>query len=150
VARRGEDSRRRRKAIQHLRRAHAHVRNQRADFHHKESRKLVNGYGLIAVEDLNVKGLARGMLAGSVNDAGWSSFIAKPTYKAESAGRVLVKVEPRGTSQRCICGHAVPKTLSERTHRCPKCGLTVGRDHAAALEILRLGLSLQSVTCSTG
>ena len=50
-----------------------------------------------AVEDLNVKGLARGMLPKSVTDAGWSAFIDKLTYKAAGAGRVLVQVNPRGT-----------------------------------------------------
>jgi putative transposase len=51
--------------------------NQRNDFQHKLSRELVNHHGFIAVEDLNGKGLAGGMLAKSVQDAAWSSFIAK-------------------------------------------------------------------------
>jgi putative transposase len=59
VARRKRGSRRRRKAVLLLQKAHAHVRNQRADFHHKIARRLVNDHGLVAVEDLNVKGLAR-------------------------------------------------------------------------------------------
>jgi putative transposase len=141
VARRKRGSQRRRKAALLLQKAHAHVRNQRADFHHKISRWLVNNYGLIAVEDLNVKGLARGMLAKSVNDAGWAAFITKLAQKAEEAARVLVKVDPRGTSQRCVCGATVPKDLSRRWHECQSCGLSVSRDHASALEILRLGLS---------
>jgi putative transposase len=99
-------------------------------------------FGLIVVEELNIKGMAAGMLAKSVNDAGWSSFIAKLTYKAEEAGRELLKVNPRGTSQRCVCGAPNPKTLSQRWHHCESCGLSIPRDHAAALEILRLGLSL--------
>lgn len=146
VARRKKGSNRRRKAVQLLQRIHAHVRNQRADFHHKISRRLVNGHGLIAVEDLNVKGLAASKLAKSVNDAGWSAFTFMLSYKAESAGRQLVKVDARGTSQRCPCGAAVPKDLSRRRHKCDACGLDVGRDHASAMEILRLGLSLQAVT----
>jgi putative transposase len=145
VARRRKGSNRRRKAVKLLWRVHARVGNRRADFHHKISRRLVDNFGVIAVEDLNVRGLARGVLAGPVNDAGWSSFIDKLAYKAERAGRVLVKVDPRGTAQRCVCGQAVPKTLAERTHYCASCGLNVGRDHASALEILRLGLSLQAL-----
>ena len=82
-----------------LQKAHAHVQNQRADFHHKTARSLVEDYSVIAVEALNIKGLASGMLAKSVNDAGWSAFINKLTTKAEEAGRLLVKVNPRGTSQ---------------------------------------------------
>jgi putative transposase len=150
VGRRRRGSANRKKAVGELQAAHAQVRNQRADFHHKVSRWLVNEYGAIAVEDLNVSGLAAGMLAKSVHDAGWSSFIEKLAYKAESAGRVLLKVDPRGTSQRCVCGAPNPKTLSQRWHQCSACGLSVGRDHASALEILRLGLSLLGPTWATG
>lgn len=137
VSRRKKGGNRRRKAVLQLQRAHVHVRNQRADFQHKLSRDLVNQYGLIAVEDLNVKGLASGMLAKSVRDAGWSQFINFLSYKAECAGRVLMKVDPRGTSQTCLCGERVPKTLSDRWHRCPACGLSASRDHVSAQVILQ-------------
>lgn len=139
VARRTKGSNRRRKAVVILQRVHAHIKAQRADFHHKESRKLVNENGLIAVEDLNVKGLASGILSKSVNDAGWSSFIFKLTYKAENAGRVLVKVDPRGTSQMCTCGAEVRKTLKDRLHLCLSCGLSANRDHVSAQIILSRG-----------
>ena len=146
VARRRMDSARRSKVVALLAKIHARVRDQRADFHHKLSRLLVDSYDFIAVEDLNVKGLAGSMLAKFVHDAGWASFFHKLAYKAESAGRVLVRVDPRGTSQRCVCGASVPKRLSQRRHSCGDCGLDVGRDRAAAMEILRLGLSLQAST----
>ena len=146
VSRRKRGGGRRRKAVQLLARLHAHVRNQRADFHHKEARKLVARYGLIAVEDLNVQGLSRSRLAKQVNDAGWSAFLDKLAYKAEEAGRKLVRVDPRGTSQRCVCGAAVPKQLGDRWHACEACGLSAPRDHASAMLILRLGQSLQAVT----
>ena len=148
VARRKKGSRRRRKAVQLLQRAHAHVRNRRSDFHHKMSCWLVNEYGLIAVEDLNVKGLASGMLAKSVNDAGWSAFIAKLAYKAENAGRELMRVDPRGTSQTCLCGASTPKTLSQRWHKCSACGLSANRDHVSAQLILARGLRVQDSRCS--
>lgn len=147
VSRRKKGSKRRRKAVLLLQRTHAHIRNQRAGFHHTISRELINSYGLIAVEDLNIKGMARGILAKSVTDAAWSSFIFMLSYKAEEAGRKLIKVDSRGTSQRCICGAPVKKTIKQRWHECHACGLSVGRDHASALEILRLGLSLQTLTC---
>ena len=100
VARRkNKRSNRRRKAVLLLQRAHARTINQRSDFHHKLSRNIVNKFGLIAVEDLNVRGLASGMLAKSVHDAGWSQFLNYLTYKAANAGRELVKVDPRGTSR---------------------------------------------------
>ena len=146
VARRKRGGHNRRKAVVLLQKAHAHVQNQRADFHHKTSRTLVETYGVIAVEDLNVKGLASGMLAKSVNDAGWSAFIGKLAYKAAEAGRQLVYVNPRGTSQTCLCGAPVPKTLSQRWHRCEACGLSAARDHVSAQLILGLGLSLLGLT----
>ena len=107
-----------RKACKLVARLDRHVFNQRNDFQHKVSREFVENYGLIAVEDLNVKGLAGGRLAKSVHDAAWSSFIAKLLYKAESADRLLVKVEARGTSQQCPCGAPVPKKLWDRKHHC--------------------------------
>lgn len=148
VARRKKGSNRRRKAVLLLQKVHAHVRNQRADFHHKISHWLVNNYGLIAVENLNVKGLASGMLAKSVNDAGWSAFLHKLTYKAANAGRELWKVDPRGTSQTCICGADVPKTFSQRRHECSACGLFANRDHVSAQVILNRALGLSVLTSS--
>jgi putative transposase len=145
VARRKKGSHRRRKAVILLQKAHAHVRNQRRDFHHKLSRQLVNRYGLIAVEDLNVKGLAGGMLAKSVHDAGWSQFFLFTGYKAECADRRFVKRDPRGTSQECTCGANVPKTLRERWHLCTACGLSAPRDHVSAQVILSRAGSQPSV-----
>jgi putative transposase len=136
VARRKKGSNRRRKAALLLQRWHYHVRDQRRDFLHNVSRRLVDANGLIAVEDLNFKGLASGMLAKSVHDAAWATFIFYLTYKAESAGRVLVKVDPRGTSQTCTCGAGVRKTLKEREHLCLSCGLVADRDHVSAQIIL--------------
>ena len=148
VARRQRGSHNRKKALVELQRVHAQIRNQRTDFHHQVARSLVNQYGLIAVEDLNIKGLAAGMLAKSVTDAGWSAFITKLADKAAEAGRVLVKVDPRGTSQTCLCGARVPKTLSQRWHQCRECGLSVSRDHVSAQLVLRLGRSLCALTDS--
>jgi putative transposase len=146
VARRKRGSHNRRKAVVLLQKAHAHVQNQRADFHHKTARTLVNIYSVIAVEDLNVKGLASGILAKSVNDAGWSAFISTLAYKAVEAGRKVVHVNARGTSQTCLCGVPIPKTLSQRWHRCEVCGLSAARDHVSAQLILGLGLSLLGLT----
>jgi putative transposase len=109
---------------------------------------LVCYFGLIAVEDLNIRGLSRGWLARSVHDAGWGSFFAMLAYKAESAGGELVKVDPRGTSQTCVCGTSVPKALGQRWHECPNCGLAAPRDVVSAQIILqraRMGRSGQNV-----
>ena len=99
VARREKFSKRWKKAVRLVARIHRKVFNQRNDFQHKLSRKIVNNYGIIFVEDLNVKGLSRGRLAKSVHDAGWAAFFRKLSYKAESAGRRFASVHPRGTSQ---------------------------------------------------
>jgi IS605 OrfB family transposase len=130
LSRRKRGSQRCRKAVVLVAQAHRRIRNQRAGFHHLVSRQLVNRYGLIAVEDLHIRGLARCMLARSVHDAGWNSFFAKLSYKAASAGRVLVKVDSRGTT--CVCGAQVPKTLTDRWHQCPACGLWAPRDVVSA------------------
>lgn len=136
IARRQKGSRRRRNAVLLLQRAHVHVRNQRSDFHHKAARALVNGHGLIGVENLNVKGLAAGWMAKSIHDAGWSQFLDRVRYKAEKAGRCMIEVDARHTSQVCVCGATVPKTLVDRWHHCYACGLSLPRDHASAQVIL--------------
>ena len=87
-------------------------------------------------------------MAGPVHDAGWNCFFTKLWYKAASGGRELVKVDPRGTSQVCVCGAAVPKTLAERWHACPVCGLSAPRDVVSAQVILqraRIGRSRHNV-----
>jgi len=150
VARRKRRSQRRRKAVKALRRLHLHIHNQRRDFHHKVARSLVNRFGLIVVEDLNVKKLARSMLAKSVHDAAWGAFLLILLAKAEEAGRQVMKVDPRGTSQCCPCGALVPKALGDRWHQCEACGLSVPRDHASALRILALGRSVQASTPASG
>ena len=143
VARRNKRGNGRRKAVLLLHKAHAHVAAQRNDFHHKAARALVDRFGLIAVEDLNLTGLAGSMLARSVHDAGWGMFLARIDEKAESAARLVVRVNPNGTTQRCSgCQTVIPKTLGQRWHDCPACGLSLGRDENAAREILRLGLGL--------
>lgn len=145
VSRRAKGSRRRRKARVLLAKAHAYVRDARRDFHHKTARSLVERHDRIVVEDLNVKGLARGMLAKSVHDAGWGQFLTILATKAEDAGREVVRVNPSGTSQQCsACGATVAKSLAVRVHRCP-CGYTDDRDVNAARNILRLGQSLRGV-----
>ena len=122
--------------------AHAHVRQQRLDTARKLAAILVAKYDVIAMEDLNVKGLAGGMLAKSVNDAAWGVLRHAITCKAESAGRWCVLVDPRGTSQRCSrCGNTVEKDLSVRVHACDRCGYIADRDVNAALNVKTLGRS---------
>lgn len=108
---------------------------RRADMLHKLSADLVSRFAAIGVEDLNIKGLARGMLAKEVNDAAWAQLVSMLDYKAAKAGGRMVKVDPRGTSQTCPeCGTIRAKQLSERTHRCD-CGAVLDRDVAAAMVV---------------
>ncbi len=126
---------------------HEKVANTRKDFHHKTARALVQANDVIVHEDLAVKNMVcNHKLARSISDAGWSQFISILTSKAEGAGRQVIAVDPRGTSQTCLCGAHVPKTLSERWHDCPACGLSLPRDQVSALLIKRLGQSRQAPT----
>jgi putative transposase len=144
VSRRKKGSKRRRKAANLLAKKHQKIARRRADFHHKAALKFVREFDAIAVEDLNVKVMVRNHhLAKSISDAGWSQFIVILTSKAESAGRVVIKVNPAYTSQDCSqCGHRVRKTLATREHRCINCGFVAHRDHNSALAVKgRAGLS---------
>jgi putative transposase len=134
-------SKRRSKMRSKVIRWHDHISNARRTYLHQVSARIVRDYDRICIEGLNVKGLARGILAKSVHDAGWSMLREFLMYKAESAGRELIAVDPRQTSQTCPdCGQVAKKKLSERIHRCD-CGCVLDRDHAAALVILARGRS---------
>jgi putative transposase len=130
-------SKRRLKAKLRLARHSAKTANQRRDFSHKLSRQIVDRYSHIAMEDLNIKGLAAGMLAKSVYNAAWSQIAQHVRYKAECAGTIVTLVAPYGSSQTCPdCGTIKRKTLAERMHRCD-CGCVLDRDLAAARVILQ-------------
>lgn len=120
-------------------RLHQTIRNQRADFHHKISRQIVDSYGTITVEDLQIRNMVKNHhIAKSISDAGWGLFLAKLAYKAEEAGRLFEKIAPNNTSQICSgCGEKVLKSLSIRIHKCPFCGLILDRDENAAINILK-------------
>jgi putative transposase len=157
-----------RKARKVVSRIHERIRNRRHDFVHQLSRKIVNRFGLIAVEKLNVKNMskspapkpdpenvgqylpngasAKAGLNKSILDAAWSVFRFCLAYKAESAGRQYAEVNPAWTSQDCSgCGMRVKKTLQERVHFCPMCGLSLDRDTNAARNILQIAVGQHSV-----
>jgi putative transposase len=149
-------SHRYRKAVQMLQRAHVHVKQQRRYFHHVEAQKLVSRYGIIVVEDLQIKNMsksARGTaekpgsrikqksgLNRSIRDAGWGMFLLILFAKAVEAGRIGLKVYAPGTSQTCVCGASVPKTLKDRWHLCLTCGLSKPRDEVSAMVIKKRAL----------
>ena len=150
VSRRKKGGSNRRKAAKLLAKRYLKVHNQRKDFAHKLSHRIVNEYGFIAVEDLQIRNMLKNHhLAKSISDAAWGMFIGIMDYKAENAGRQFTKVIPNGTSQECAaCGATIQKSLSTRIHSC-HCGFRVHRDFNASLNILALGRSVWDLTCAS-
>jgi putative transposase len=105
---------------------------------------VVASHDVVAYEDLQVKNLVKNHhLAKSIHDAGWSQFTQWLDYYGKVWDKAVVSVPPQYTTQDCSnCGHRVVKTLSTRTHSCPKCGFEMDRDQNAALNILKKGLSI--------
>jgi putative transposase len=131
-----------RKIVAHI---HERIANRRLNFAHQTSRKLVDRFGTIVFEDLNILKMEKNHhLAKSIADVAWNMFITITESKAEEAGSRVILVNPRNTSQQCSrCGMIVAKTLSDRVHSCPHCGLVMDRDQNAAINIMRLGLQSQ-------
>jgi putative transposase len=134
---------RRRKVVA---RVHERTRWRRDDFSHQHSRRVVNCFGLIAVEDLEINRMLHNhCLAKSISDAAWGGFLMLLGIKAAWAGtRTFVKINPAYTSQTCsACGHRLATNdrliLSDRMFDCPCCGIHIDRDLNASVNILRLG-----------
>ena len=120
---------------------HERITNSRMDNLHKISRRLVNENQVIAVEDLNVKGLLKNhKLAKSISDVGWSTFVSMLKYKTKESGKVLIQVgrffPSSKTCSNCmhICDHL---PLDIRSWVCPKCDASHDRDINAAKNILQ-------------
>lgn len=122
-------------------RVHERINNRRNDFCHQTANRLVHRYDFMSVEDLNVNGMMEEKkYSKSIADASWAQLLNRLSCKAEEAGKTVVAVNPRGTSQMCSrCGRMVYKDISVRIHHCPYCGLRIDRDLNASLNILRLG-----------
>jgi putative transposase len=132
----------RKKALKVLCRVHERISNKRENFTQKLSKTLVNNYGIICFEDLNIRKMVKDPLyAKGIMDAAWNKLVTYTTYKAENAGRRVILVNPYNTSQMCSkCGSLVEKDISVRIHNCPLCGLSTNRDLNASINILRLGI----------
>ena len=146
-------SARRRNCLAQLGKAHLKFQRGKDQKLHEISKRLVRENDVIVVEDLNIKGLmqkessfgtaATKGLHRNIGLASWGRLAFQLDYKAEEAGRTVIKVDPRNTSQMCSgCGvlPSVKKDLAVRQHSCPDCGLILDRDHNAALNILMRGL----------
>jgi putative transposase len=162
LSRKKRRSNRRKKTVKKLSNAYRQVRNQRQDYLHQWSRRLVNTYEVIVFEELAPSRMSKApkpkqdehgkylpngaaVKAGlnkSIRDAGWSTFVSLCEYKAACAGMTqVIKVDPYKTSQVCsACLHEGPhKDLSERVHTCEQCGVVLDRDVNAAIVILAVG-----------
>jgi putative transposase len=165
LARKKRGSKRRRKAVARIAALHGSVRRTRLDHAHKTALALVRDHDLIAHEALKVANMARRPkprpvddgtwepngaaaktgLNQSILDAGWGVFLDVLRAKAESAGRVVVEVNPRNTSRMCaICGHVAEGNRKGEAFRCLSCGHEAHADVNAAVNILRAGLALQA------
>lgn len=143
LSRRVKGSNRKNKARLLIAKIQEKIAEQRKDFHFKVANKLVKENDTIYIEKFNSFNSFR-KLNKSMRDVGWFQFFSILKAKAEEAGRQIVEVPAKKTSQICSqCGAEVPKALSVRIHKC-SCGFKIDRDWNAALNILRLGTSLQA------
>jgi putative transposase len=168
LSRKKPGSRNRAKARRTVAARNRKVANQRRDFHHKLARKMVESYDLIAVEALPIANMvhrpkprpdpdnpggflkngsaAKTGLNRSISDAAWGQFVSILRAKAEDAGRTLIEVEPRHTSDGCeACGHAAKgNRVTQALFACQRCRHTAQADEHAARNILRAGLALHA------
>lgn len=120
-------------------RIHARISDARQDFLHKQTTQLVREHGAIAIEDLNVKGLARTRLAKSMHDAALGELRRQLDYKCRWHGRVLLVADRFApTSKTCSrCGAVQAEMpLQIRDWTCPDCGVVHDRDVNAAMNVL--------------
>ena len=131
-----------------LAKLHEKIKNQRKDFQHKWSRKIVNENQIIVSEDLNVKGMLKNhKLAKSIQDASFGNFCNMIAYKAKEQHRQYIKIGTYYPSSKLChyCGFKYKGLkLDERFWTCPECGTYLDRDENAAINILNEGLRILS------
>jgi len=135
------------KQLRKMNKIHRHIANQRKDNLHKLSTEIANRYDVVCVEDLNMKAMSnKGFGNGKATmDNGYGMFLPMLEYKLNERGKYFIKVDKwYPSSQIChACGtlHPEMKDLKNRTMRCD-CGLVIGRDQNAAINILNEGLRI--------
>jgi putative transposase len=163
VSTRKKGSRARKLLNRTIARLHQRIARQRKQFHFETAKRVLQKAPVVFVEDLAVKNMSKRCkpkqdeqgnyvangqsrksgLNKSIADAGWAQFIDILSFKAESAGGKVVKVNPKNTSQVCSnCLNVVPKELKERWHECDQCNLSIDRDTNSAILIKKVGLGV--------
>jgi putative transposase len=127
---------------------HKKITNSRVDNLHKVSTKLVKEYDLIAIEDLNVKGMVKNKkLSKHISDASWGRFVIMLTYKSEWNDKQLVKINRfYPSSKTCNCCGYINSSLklSDRNWTCPVCNTELDRDVNASINILNEGYRINN------
>lgn len=157
-SRRQKHSNRRKKLRKSINNIYSHIKNQRLDFTHKLSRKLVEENDVIVVESLSLKSMSGSLKLGkSVMDLGYSNFITQLQYKCDWYRKYLAFADKWFASSKIChnCGHKYQDlSLSERKWVCPKCRTQIDRDENAAINLKNLGMGyihecLQSQSVTT-
>jgi len=148
LSKKKKGSNNRKKARKSVAKLYEKITNVRRDFLHKLTTKLVKENKFIAMEKLDIKQMSQQKYFNARNmlDCSWGEFGSLLNYKAENAGCLVVKVNPRNTSKMCSkCGNLQDMPLWNRTYECAECGLVIDRDYNSAKNILKLGQELSYV-----
>ena len=137
------------KQRQKVAKLHEKVANQRKDYLHKLSRQITNAYDAVAIENLNMRGMAQGLkLAKSTNDNGFGMLKTFLAYKLGEQGKKLVTIDKwYPSSKLCrFCKHENKElTLADRNWICPHCGAELERDINAAINIKNEGCRILGI-----
>jgi putative transposase len=135
------------KAQKRLGKVHLKVQRQRKDWSIKLARCVVASNDVVVYEDLKVANMVKNHhLAKSISDASWYQFTQWLDYYGKIWDKAVVAVSPNYTSVDCSsCSYRVKKSLSTRTHSCPKCKVEICRDTNAAINILKKGIKVLGV-----
>ena len=154
VSRKVKGSKNREKAIQRLARCHEKIANQRNDFLHNLSFRVVSENQAMAVESLNVVGMMKNHhLAQGIGDVSWSTFFTMLEYKCQRYGKTLLKIGRFDPSSKICnkCGYLKRDlALSEREWICPDCDTHHDRDINAAINIKKFALQEQNLVGVSG
>ena len=128
-------------------RLHKHIQNQRNDYLHKLSKKIIDENQIICIEDLKVKNMMNdSKLARNISDVSWSRLVSMLIYKADWYNRKVIKVPSTYPSSqlcsKCSYKNSITKDLTIRKWVCPKCGSIHDRDINAAKNILSKGIEI--------